>query len=414
MKIPCMKGFLFLGFLIVASCHLTEGRRFHNHSVVRVFPRDLASLDAIRKFRLSHSELDFWREPSKVDSPVDFMVGPEDQSDILRELRRDGFHPQVIIPDVQRILILKNQNQTQTDYLYDVHELLGCTYEWFDSLPSTYPDVVSLETIGSSWEGRDLKLLRFNKDCGIPKTAAFIVANSLTTEELQEPHSIRRYADLWPPDWNRMWVRTMSDHDPEDGCIGVDPERNFDFHWSVYPVRTQTPFVPRSYEISWTHELTNHADVSSHSRPVAASGDCSSAPSPFSESETRAIADYVLENMPQLDFKLYLDIHSYSQFFLFPWGFTTTHPDDYDDLVSLSLSPFHCVEQHIDESSGTSTDWMKGVAGIKYSYECMLRDTGVWGFLLPPFQIIPSGEETLDGLVALLDAVRERSCGNVP
>ncbi|CAG0901645.1 unnamed protein product [Darwinula stevensoni] len=101
-KISCRKAFLFLGFLIVGFCHQTEERRFHNHSVVRVVPHDLASLDAIRKFRLSHSELDFWREPSKVDSPVDFMVGPEDQGDILSELRRDGFHAQVIIPDVQR------------------------------------------------------------------------------------------------------------------------------------------------------------------------------------------------------------------------------------------------------------------------------------------------------------------------
>ena len=53
-------------------------------------------------------------------------------------------------------------------------------------------------------------------------------------------------------------------------------------------------------------------------------------------------------------------------------------------------------------------DWMKAVAGIKYCYEYELRDTGTWGFLLPPSHIIPSGEETLDGLIAMLDAIRER------
>ncbi|CAG0898741.1 unnamed protein product, partial [Darwinula stevensoni] len=307
------------------------------------------------------------------------------------------------------------------------------TYEWLDSLPSTYPDIVSLETIGSSWQGRDLKLIRFNKDWGIPKTAAFIVANMhareritsatltwIMNELLANPVYERilneydlHFLPIANPDGlersqttDRMWRKTMSDHDPEDGCIGVDPEQNFDFHWSD-------------------------------------SGPCSSGPAPFSESETRAIADYVLENMPQLDFKLYLNIHSFSQFVLFPWGYTATHPDDYDDLVSLSLSPIHCVEHHrghclevarITESAleerygtqyesgtytdllyrilGTSTDWMKGVAGIKYSYQYELRDTGEFAFLLPPDQIVPSGEETLDGLVALLDAVRERSREN--
>merc|ERR1712059_76485 len=32
--------------------------------------------------------------------------------------------------------------------------------------------------------------------------------------------------------------------------------------------------------------------------------------------------------------------------------------------------------------------------GIPYSYGIELRDTGMYGFLLPPDQIIPTGEET--------------------
>jgi len=35
-----------------------------------------------------------------------------------------------------------------------------------------------------------------------------------------------------------------------------------------------------------------------------------------------------------------------------------------------------------------------GVAGIPYSLAMELRDTGLYGFLLPPDQIIPTGEET--------------------
>ena len=40
-----------------------------------------------------------------------------------------------------------------------------------------------------------------------------------------------------------------------------------------------------------------------------------------------------------------------------------------------------------------------------YSYGVELRDTGKHGFLLPPDQIIPSGEETLQALIALSDFV---------
>ena len=60
-------------------------------------------------------------------------------------------------------------------------------------------------------------------------------------------------------------------------------------------------------------------------------------PNPFSELETTALSNYIMNNMPQMDFKLYLSIHSYSQLILLPWGFTETHPEDYDELVSFSF-----------------------------------------------------------------------------
>lgn len=46
-------------------------------------------------------------------------------------------------------------------------------------------------------------------------------------------------------------------------------------------------------------------------------------------------------------------------------------------------------------------DYVRGIyrTPIVFTYE--LRDRGRYGFLLPPNQIIPSGEETLDSLVTM-------------
>ena len=54
-----------------------------------------------------------------------------------------------------------------------------------------------------------------------------------------------------------------------------------------------------------------------------------------------------------------------------------------------------------DISSGSSADWTYGKAGIKFSYGVELRDKGKYGFLLPEDQILPSGKETLQALIAL-------------
>ena len=58
-----------------------------------------------------------------------------------------------------------------------------------------------------------------------------------------------------------------------------------------------------------------------------------------------------------------------------------------------------------DVASGSSIDWAYGAAEIIFSYGVELRDKGQFGFLLPPDQILPSGEETLQALRALANYV---------
>jgi len=64
----------------------------------------------------------------------------------------------------------------------------------------------------------------------------------------------------------------------------------------------------------------------------------------------------------------------------------------------------------LDPATGASYDWAKGVAGIKYSYTIELRDRGHFGFLLPSSQIIPTGEETWDGLQAAVEEMELDEC----
>ena len=59
-----------------------------------------------------------------------------------------------------------------------------------------------------------------------------------------------------------------------------------------------------------------------------------------------------------------------------------------------------------DPAAGGSEDWTYGKLGVKYSFSVELRDTGRYGFLLPPDQIIPTGEETFEGLKALVHAMK--------
>ena len=56
-------------------------------------------------------------------------------------------------------------------------------------------------------------------------------------------------------------------------------------------------------------------------------------------------------------------------------------------------------------ASGGALDWVYAKAGIKYSYTPELRDQGTFGFILPPNQIIPSGQETFEAINVMAEAI---------
>lgn len=52
-------------------------------------------------------------------------------------------------------------------------------------------------------------------------------------------------------------------------------------------------------------------------------------------------------------------------------------------------------------ASGSSVDWAYDSGKVPFPIAIELRDTGRYGFLLPPRYIIPSGEEMLEGVKAM-------------
>ena len=57
-----------------------------------------------------------------------------------------------------------------------------------------------------------------------------------------------------------------------------------------------------------------------------------------------------------------------------------------------------------DESSGTSRDFARGVPQIPFVYTIELRDTS--SFVLPPTEIIPTGEEIWAALKTTINSMQ--------
>lgn len=62
---------------------------------------------------------------------------------------------------------------------------------------------------------------------------------------------------------------------------------------------------------------------------------------------------------------------------------------------------FNITNLFPDLATGTSIDYVKGTYETPFVYSYNLRDRNYYSFLLPPDQIIPTREETLDALVSM-------------
>ena len=75
-------------------------------------------------------------------------------------------------------------------------------------------------------------------------------------------------------------------------------------------------------------------------------------------------------------------------------------------MVYISTTCFYNV---VDTFSGSTMDWAKEKLGIKYSFCPELRpESGTEnGFVRPPEEIVPTGEEVWAGLYALVRAIEQ-------
>nr|CAD7193666.1 unnamed protein product [Timema douglasi] len=215
-----------------------------------------------------------------------------------------------------------------------------------------------------------------------PATVLYILNELLTSNNTE----IRDIAENF--DWyiDRLWRKTRSEYNAT--CYGVDPNRNWDFHWGE--VGTSPDPCNRMY----------------------------AGPGPLSEVEIRGLSQYITSVAERLD--VYISLHSYGQLLMFPYGFTEDPVDNYDTLSNIaekaanSLTSVHGtvyksgpIISTVYPASGSSLDWVKGVLNVTFTFAFELRDNGTYGDLLPANLIIPSGEETLASVITILQQARD-------
>ena len=377
--------------------------RYDAHQVVR------AEVDTLRELRtLLALGGDVWSESIGLGS-IDVML-PLAR---IGTLDRTGIEYEVMIPDVQR-LIDEERSRIDRDGIagvgfFEEYHQQDELFAFYEALEASRPDLVTSRSIGESIEGREIRAYTISgaeDPSSVP--AIYIVAGAHAREWIS-PATISYLADtlvnghgaddritplvddlawhivpLANPDgyqftWNsnRLWRKTRKANG--DGSFGVDWNRNFAAGWGGPGSSGNTG--------SDTYRGTG----------------------PFSEPETQAIRDDVAANP---NTAIFFDVHCYSQLVLWPYGYDSTEPEGPAGEIHRNLgegiaAAIESINGRVFDpqpahdlylASGTSLDWAWDDAGV-YAFTYELRDTGEFGFVLPPDQIIPSGNEILESFL---------------
>ncbi|XP_066953172.1 carboxypeptidase B1-like isoform X2 [Macrobrachium rosenbergii] len=190
---------------------------------------------------------------------------------------------------------------------------------YLETLQAKHPSKVRVDEVGKSFENRPIYRVRITNNIGnnIKKKVVFIdggiharewvsppaafyaieklIANTKLTKSIEWQIIPMLNPDGYVYTWNqnRLWRKNRS---PSSVCVGVDLNRNFGYQWG---------------------------GLGTSSYPCS---DLYRGPSAFSEPESRALRDAMLPLDGRV--KAYITFHSYGQYILYPWGYSTdvTHP----------------------------------------------------------------------------------------
>ncbi|KOX71560.1 Carboxypeptidase B [Melipona quadrifasciata] len=346
---------------------------------------------------------------------VDVLVTADKIEEFKQLLEEHRMNYTVVIEDVQQ-LVTEQYIQQEVERRLQVATQdyasgrLSFTYypnykevnEYLTYLTQAYKNIASLITIGNSYEGRTMKVLKLSTG-GSNKPAIFIDAGIHAREWIAPAAALymvdlmlQSHRDLLTKvDWyvlpvlnpdgyeythsssaNRLWRKTRSN--TGSSCRGVDGNRNYDMGWMV---------------------------AGASNNPCS---DTYAGPKAFSEVENQHMRDFILARKGQI--KAYLTFHSYGQYILYPWGWTSKVPDNERELHNLASQCAQAIARSrrtqytygtsantLYLAAGGSDDWALGKAGIKLSFTYELPG-GKSGFLLPASEIKPVGTETFEAL----------------
>ncbi|OAR01022.1 hypothetical protein LLEC1_01344 [Akanthomyces lecanii] len=300
--------------------------------------------------------------------------------------------------------------------------------QWMQLLESIFPEHVKYMSIGQSSEGRDIPALRVGRpgaDAADGPRKTMVITAGIHAREWISTTTANYVAWALITEFNKDPVITKFLHHFDVVIIPTLNPDGMEYSWQNDRLwrksRQETNLrMCKGYDLDRSFGF---GDLSEHTQSDPCSEDYGGE-EPFEAAEAAAFAKWAHEQTEKnnVQFVGMIDYHSYSQQILFPYAYScAVEPPNLENLEELaagiaktirvstgelySVSPAcdaAMVEDktksglsrsRINEGAGSVMDWFYQDMNAHFSYQIKLRDHGLYGFLLPDEEIIPTGRE---------------------
>ncbi|TDG52922.1 hypothetical protein AWZ03_000465 [Drosophila navojoa] len=414
---------LLLGLALVAAEHDYDGYRIYELRPASAEQGELL-------YKLSQQGYDFLNLRRLLGQPSRVIVSPDQLENFEKLLSEQQLSHSVINENLgatiaeefaqrqvqRRLSPISGKGRLSTDRYYTHEEITN----YINDLAARYPSRVLLKTVGWSYEKRELKTItitngdrRANKkvifmDGGfharewISPAAVLYVIEQLVEKFDENAELLKDYDWIVLPVANpdgyeytqtgtlaRLFRKTRQPYKLlGQTCYGADPNRNFDFHWN---------------------------EEGASSNPCS---DTFAGPAPFSEPETQVVRD-LLHTYANRGI-MYLTIHSFGNYLLYPWGWTSELPETWQDLDDVARAGGDAIKEATGTvyavgsstnvlyiAAGASDDYAF-YAGFNVSITMELSGGGITGFDPPASKIDEFVTETWIGIRAMAEKLIEK------
>uniref|UniRef100_A0A182PB01 Peptidase M14 domain-containing protein n=1 Tax=Anopheles epiroticus TaxID=199890 RepID=A0A182PB01_9DIPT len=399
-------------FVGIRAMALEVARKYKLYSVEQ---HNQQQADFLRDLQHIAHDLDFWKLNRLVGSEAHVLVPPVELESFRHALSKQNLTHRELIADFERLQddIVYSRSSSQ-DFPFTTYLRYNEMMDYINTLAHKHPDLMTVSEIGKSYEGRAIPAVTISfstlyrshsnvskpvifVDAGIharewaaPATALYLiselVANASKNQDLLTGLTwiivpiVNPDGYEYSHEHERLWRKTR--RPVGRNCYGTDGNRNFDFHWgeagtSAYPCAE-----------------TYHGER------------------PFSEPETRAIRDELLRLRGRC--KFYLTLHTYGEYLLYPWGWTSKLPVGWERIDAIAKVGARAIQKATGTTytvgsstnvlavgAGGSDDYAFAVAKVPISMTMELSRGGSAGFNPPPSRIEAIVKETLVGIRAM-------------